>query len=230
MLEKADPYTTGRPRQVDLREGVNAIFYLNKTGCQWRYLPKDFPSSTRVSYSYHQGVDNTTGEPLTPARRQPRRKESGRQENPRAGISASQTVPGTPASAPASGFEGGQLSPGRQRPIGVDTRGGLRIVRVPAATLDAGRAARQVRSAGCARGETGKKVGAEGAEQGEEFIQGVKKQFDCVFEVVEKKKTGKGFQVLSPRWLVERTLAWLGRSRRLSQDDERKPTSRARQV
>ena len=43
ILKKADPYTTGRPRQVDLREVLNAIFYLNKTGCQWRYLPRDFP-------------------------------------------------------------------------------------------------------------------------------------------------------------------------------------------
>jgi putative transposase len=58
----------------------------------------------------------------------------------------------------------------------------------------------------------------------------VKEQFDCVFEVVEKKKTGKGFQVLSPRWIVERTFAWLGRSRRLSKDDARKPTSSASQV
>ncbi len=50
ILEQADPYTTGRPRTVDLREVVNAIFYLNKTGCQWRYLPKCFPSYTLVSY------------------------------------------------------------------------------------------------------------------------------------------------------------------------------------
>ena len=80
------------------------------------------------------------------------------------------------------------------------------------------------------RVNTVKKSWADGADKSEEFMPWVKAQFNCVFEVVEKKKTGKGFQVLSPRWLVERTLAWLGRSRRLSQDDERKPTSRARQV
>jgi putative transposase len=58
----------------------------------------------------------------------------------------------------------------------------------------------------------------------------VREQFDCVFEVVEKKKTSEGFQVLSLRWIVERTFAWLGRSRRLSKDYERKPTSSASHV
>jgi hypothetical protein len=43
-LNGYEPYTTGRPRATDLREILNAIFYLNKTGCPWRYLPKDFPS------------------------------------------------------------------------------------------------------------------------------------------------------------------------------------------
>ena len=42
VFEEVEPYTTGRPRTTNLREIVNAIFYLNKTGCQWRYLPKDF--------------------------------------------------------------------------------------------------------------------------------------------------------------------------------------------
>ena len=63
-LEQADPYTTGRPRKVDLREVVNAIFYLNKTGCQWRYLPKCFPSYTLVSYYHHKWVDGLSGNNL----------------------------------------------------------------------------------------------------------------------------------------------------------------------
>jgi putative transposase len=50
VFEEVEPYTAGRPRTTDLREIVNAIFYLNKTGCQWRYLPKDFPNYKWVSY------------------------------------------------------------------------------------------------------------------------------------------------------------------------------------
>jgi hypothetical protein len=56
IFEPLDPYTRGRPREVDVREVLNAIFYLNKTGCPWRYLPKDFPHYTVVSYYYHKWV------------------------------------------------------------------------------------------------------------------------------------------------------------------------------
>ena len=108
--------------------------------------------------------------------------------------------------------------------------GCLLIVLVHAANIYDGRAARKVLSALFSLVDTVKKIWADGAYRGEEFIHWVKEQFDCVFEVVEKKKTGRGFQVLSPRWIVERTFAWLGRSRRLSKDYERKPTSSASQV
>lgn len=50
LLKRLDPYKTGRPMKHDLREILNAIFYLNKTGCPWRYLPKDFPHYTVISY------------------------------------------------------------------------------------------------------------------------------------------------------------------------------------
>ena len=78
LLKKLDPYTTGRPRKVDLREIVNAIFYLNKTGCQWRYLPKCFPSYTWVSYYYHHWVDRNILEQINTEIRQHVRIELGR--------------------------------------------------------------------------------------------------------------------------------------------------------
>jgi putative transposase len=230
ILEKADPYTTGRPRQVDLREVINAIFYLNKTGCQWRYLPKDFPPYTLVSYYYHKWVDNHTWEQINTAIRQQLRKESGRNENPSAAIIDSQTVKGTPESAQESGFDGGKLIKGRKRHIVVDTMGCLIIVLVHAANIFDGRAARKVVPALFSLVDTIKIIWADNAYKGEEFIQWVKTQFNCVVEVVKKKKTGKGFQVLPLRWIVERTFAWLGRFRRLSKDYERKPTSSASHV
>ena len=230
ILEKANPYTTGRRRKVDLREVLNAIFYLNKTGCQWRYLPKCFPSYTLVSYYYHQWLNNQTLEKINTEIRQKLRKEEGRNENPSAGIIDTQTVKGTQESGKESGFDGGKLIKGRKRHIIVDTMGYVLIVLVHAANLYDGHAARKVLTALFSKMDTVKKIWADGAYKGEEFIQWVKEQFDCVLAVVKKQNTGKGFEVLPRRWVVERTFAWLGRSRRLSKEYERKPTSSAGQV
>jgi putative transposase len=225
LLNEVDPYTTGRPRKVDLRERFNAIYSLNKTGGPWRYLPKDFPSFTRVSDYYQKGLDRNIWEKINTKTRPILRKESGRNENPSAGIIDSQPVKGTPESTLESGLEGGKRIQGRKRPTVVDTLGGLLVVGVHAATIDEGRAARGVFIALFALRDTVKKIGAEGAYSGAELMAWVKVQFDCVLEVVEKKKTGQGFQVVPRRWGVERTLAGLSRYRRLNRDYERNPKS-----
>ena len=144
ILEKANPYTTGRRRKVDLREVLNAIFYLNKTGCQWRYLPKCFPSYTLVSYYHHQWLNNQTLEKVHTEIRQILRKEDGRNENPSVRIIDSQTVKGTQESSDESGFDGGKLIKGRKRHIIVDTMGYVLVVLVHAANIYDGHAARKV--------------------------------------------------------------------------------------
>lgn len=225
VLNKVDPYTTGRPRKVNLREILNAIYYLNKTGCQWRYLPTDFPSYSLVSYYYQKWLRQKVWEQINTAIRQKVRKESGRNENPSAGIIDSQTVKGTPESTLESGFDGGKQIKGRKRHTVVDTMGCLLIVVVHAANIYDGRAARFVVPALFLLLDTVKKIWADGAYSSVELIAWVKAQFDCVLEVVEKKKPVKGFQVVPRRWVVERTFAWLSRYRRLNRDYERNPKS-----
>ncbi len=225
ILNKVDPYTTGRPRKVNLREILNAIYYLNKTGCQWRYLPTDFPSYSLVSYYYQKWLRQKVWEQINTAIRQKVRKESGRNENPSAGIIDSQTVKGTPESTLESGLDGGKQIQGRKRYTVVDTMGCLLIVVVHAANIYDGRAARFVVPALFLLLDTVKKIWADGAYSSVELIAWVKAQFDCVLEVVEKKKPVKGFQVVPRRWVVERTFAWLSRYRRLNRDYERNPKS-----
>ena len=183
-----------------------------------------------MSYYYHKWVDNHTWEQINTAIRQQLRKEKGRNENPSGGIIDSQTVKGTPESAQESGFDGGKLIKGRKRHIVVDSMGCLLIVRVHAANIHESRAAYKGLLALFLLVSTLKIIWADSAYRGKKFIQWGKQQFDCDFEVVEKKKTDKGFKVLPKRWIVERTFAWLSRSRRLSKDYERKPTSSASQV
>ena len=230
LLNKVDPDTTGRPRPVALRERFNALYSLNKTGGPWRYLPKDFPSFTWVSDSYQKGLDRNIWEKINPKTRPILRKESGRNENPRAGIIESPTVQGTPESTLESGLDGGKRMKGRKRPIRVDTRGGLLMVVVHAATIDAGRAARGVVPAWFLPRDTVKEMGAEGADSGAERMAWVNAPFDGVLEVIEKKKTGPGFQGVPRRGVGERTWAWRSRYRRLHRDYARTPKSSERRV
>ena len=230
IFEKLEPYTTGRPRKTELREILNAIFYLNKTGCPWRYLPKDFPSYKLVNYYYNKWTDNGLLEEINTLLRQHLREKKSRNPDPTGAVIDSQSVKGTPESYIESGFDGGKLVKGRKRHIVVDTMGCLIVVWVHAANIFDGKAAHQVITNLFLLLETINKIWADSAYSGAELFNWVFARFGCVLEVVRKEKGLKGFHVLPRRWVVERTFAWLIRSRRLNKDYERKPTSSEAQV
>ncbi len=230
IFDKLEPYTTGRPRTTDLREILNAIFYLNKTGCPWRYLPNDYPSYKLVNYYYNKWTDNGTLEKVNTALRQHLREKKDRNSDPTGAIIDSQSVKGTLESYVQSGFDGGKLVKGRKRHIVVDTMGCLIVVWVHAANVFDGKAARHVIANLFACLHTITKIWADSAYSGTELFDWVFIRFRCILEVVRKENGLKGFHFLPRRWVIERTFAWLVRSRRLSKDYERKPTSSEAQV
>jgi putative transposase len=230
IFDELEPYTTGRRREIDLLRVLNAIFYLNKTGCPWRYLPNDFPHYKLVNYYYNKWTKNRMLEKVNAALRQCLREKKGRKPDPTGAIIDSQSVKGTPESFIESGFDGGKLVKGRKRHIVVDTMGCLLVVWVHAANVFDGKAARQVITNLFLLLHTVKIIWADSAYSGAELSAWVFSQFECVLEVVRKKKGAQGFHVVPRRWVVERTFAWLSRSRRLNRDYERNPASSESQV
>src|SRR2546425_6512500 len=133
----------GRPRKVDLREVLNTLFYLNRTGCQWDMLPHDLlPKSTVYDY-FRQWRDDGTWQQLLDALREAVRRQAGRHPAPSAGSIDSQTVKGTEVGG-ERGYDGNKKVNGRKRHIIVDTLGLLLAVLVTAAAADDGTAAPQV--------------------------------------------------------------------------------------
>lgn len=213
----------GRPRTTDMREVVNAIFYLLRTGCGWQYLPTDFPPwQTVYDYFAAWGRDGTW-ETIHHVLVMQTREQSGREASPSAGIidgqSAKSVERGGRRIDPV-GYDAGKKIKGRKRHVVVDTAGNLLKTLVLPADIQE-RAGARLRLSGLKRLYVWvQKLWADAAYSGKDFAKQIKKAINIVIEVVKRAETATGFVVLARRWVVERTLAWLNRNRRLSKDYE----------
>jgi putative transposase len=218
--------TGGRKRGVNMREVVNAILYVNRSGCQWDMLPHDFPPKSSVYEYFAAWRDSGDWQRMMDALRTRVRIEAGREATPSAASIDSQSVKTTEQGG-EHGYDGGKKINGRKRHIMVDTLGLLLTVVVTTAALDDGVAAAAVVGKLDPRDYPRlKKLFGDNKYHNHGFRQWLADHRpDWELEVKTKDPGVKGFAVLPQRWVVERTNAWHGRCRRNSKDYERRTDS-----
>ena len=217
-------YPGGRPRTTAMRDVVDAILYLLRTGCQWRYLPKDFPPKSTVWGYFDQWRHNGTLETLHDALRDQVRL----QERPRPRSTASLDSQSVDASSggEALGRDNAKNVDGRKRHIVVDSLGLLLAVVVTAANVDDAAAApavlRQLEEQPLSKLRL---VFVDNKYHNHALYGWVDEYGWYDLAVVRRPKGSKGWVKLPIRWTVERTFAWLTKCRRLSLDREKSTRS-----
>lgn len=230
IIQPLIPVNTGPGRKMSLplREVLNAIFYVVRTGCQWRDLPGDFPKWQSVYYHYYRWMKRGVWRRINAAVCRLERQTQGRQPYPTAGLIDSQSVK-TTALARTRGFDGFKRIKGHKRHIVTDTGGNLLEVVIHNANVADCKGARPLIARLAELFPSLQKLWADGAYQGDLAVF-VKETLGAVLEIVERAAGSQGFQVVPRRWVVERTFAWFEWYRRLSRDYERLLASSASMI
>lgn len=210
-----------RKRKYPLREIMNAILYLVKTGCQWRMLPKDFPPYNTVFYYFNKWKLEGVFEELMDTLHIMVRIQMGRRDTPSLGIIDSRSIKSSHHVDTDRGIDGNKKIKGRKEHIVVDTLGlPLRVVVHEANVHDSVGAHALIDSMrGCY--PRLKKILADGGYKGQKLIDAARQKLGAEFSVVLRPdQSSKKFSVLPLRWIVERSFSWLENFRRIAMDYE----------
>ena len=219
----------GRPREVDMREVINTLLYLERTGCQWEMLPHDLlPKSTVYDYFAQWRDEGHWPRMMQALREQVREQQApSKQPSPSAVSIDSQSVKTTEQGG-ERGYDGGKKINGRKRHLLVDTLGLILAVVVTSAHVDDAAAAPQLLAQlnpdDYPRLEV---IWADNKYHNHKLYRWIETQAPGHWrlEIVRRPTGSKGFVLLAKRWVVERTFGWLGRDRRRSKDYERRTDS-----
>ena len=214
-------YPGGRPRKTNLRDVIDALFYLTRTGCQWRYLPKDFPPKSTVWRYFDEWRHNGTLDTIHDLLRT-RVRTQEKPYAPRTTASVDSQSVDTTSGGEQRGRDDAKNVDGRKRPIVVDSMGFLLAVLVTAADVDDAKAAAGLfaRLEGQPMGRVARMF-ADNKYHNYALYEWVEDNARWELVIVRRPEGAEGWVRLPIRWTVERTFAWLGRCRRLSKDREK---------